>query len=423
MDTNTPLRGSAFSALLAALVLLLGPAPAWAGEGEPRGESQAVNFSAALAGLMFDPATADGNGGPGGAPNGLLDAAEMALVAAALEGGNPRAAAAWEQALGSATRDLEALAASFPTAPVAVAGYAMIGTPQSLESIGAMTANFGAPLEGDYSLASALGDLFGPEGDADGDGSTNRREYRAARAAAGRDFASGAWIADYAAAALDADRRPAPGEIAVDDAEKPARLTLGVVLYPGFEVLDVYGPLEMWGYVPEFRIVTVAERAGPVASSHGVETVAEHSFENSPDLDLLMVPGGAGTFVSLRSEPMLDYLRRAHASAQVTTSVCTGAMLLAAAGILDGRPATSNKLHFQKAREVSDRVRWIEKARWVDDGDVITSSGVSAGIDMALHLVARLYGRERAEQLAQWTEYTWNSDPSNDPFVSSIGAH
>ncbi|MEO1367421.1 MAG: DJ-1/PfpI family protein, partial [Acidobacteriota bacterium] len=82
---------------------------------------------------------------------------------------------------------------------------------------------------------------------------------------------------------------------------------------------------------------------------------------------------------------------------------------------------TSNKLHFHRARESRGAVDWIEKARWVDDGDVVTSSGVSAGMDMALHVVSRLFGVEQAEQIATWTEYVWNRDPGNDPFVVSAG--
>ncbi|MCG8455443.1 MAG: DJ-1/PfpI family protein [Holophagales bacterium] len=193
---------------------------------------------------------------------------------------------------------------------------------------------------------------------------------------------------------------------------------VGVVLFPGFEVLDVYGPVEMWGYVPGFELVTVAEKAGPVESSHGIETVAEHSFDSAPELHLLLVPGGAGTRSAMQDPKMLDFLRSRHAEAELTTSVCTGALLLAAAGILDGREATSNKLHFQLARESSDAVKWIEEARWVDDGDVVTSSGVTAGMDMALYIIERLYGETLAERLAHGTEYVWNRDPSNDPFAA-----
>jgi transcriptional regulator GlxA family with amidase domain len=138
--------------------------------------------------------------------------------------------------------------------------------------------------------------------------------------------------------------------------------TLGAVLYERFELLDLYGPLEMFGALgAELRIVTVAERKGPVASTPGVET-----------------------------------------------------------GLLDGRRATSNKMYFQLARSQGERVEWVTAARWVEDGPFATSSGVSAGTDMALAVIARLYGRERAEQIAIQTEYSWHRDADRDPFAAYL---
>jgi transcriptional regulator GlxA family with amidase domain len=101
----------------------------------------------------------------------------------------------------------------------------------------------------------------------------------------------------------------------------------------------------------------------------------------------------------------------------VTTTVCTGSALLARTGLLDGRPATSNKLAWDWVVQQGPRVRWQRRARWVDDGNVLTSSGVSAGIDMALSLVERLNGREMAITSARNMEYVWNLDPANDPFA------
>ncbi|MEM7198855.1 MAG: DJ-1/PfpI family protein [Planctomycetota bacterium] len=193
--------------------------------------------------------------------------------------------------------------------------------------------------------------------------------------------------------------------------------TVGILLYPGFEVLDVYGPVEIWGYVPEFKLITVAEQKGLVSSTQGLSTLADYDFDDAPALDILLVPGGNGTLVEIENDALREFLRERHAVAEITTSVCSGSFLLARAGILDGRKATSNKLLFAMARQQSDRVDWIESARWVDDGETITSSGVSAGIDMALHLVARLYGEPRAREIAGWAEYVWNADPDNDPFA------
>lgn len=197
--------------------------------------------------------------------------------------------------------------------------------------------------------------------------------------------------------------------------------TLGAVLYPGFELLDLYGPLEMFGSLEkEIRVVTVAEQKGPVASTPGVETVARHDFADCPPLDLILLPGGFGTIRELGNAALLDFLRKRAASAEVTMSVCSGSALLARAGLLDGRRATSNKIYFQLARSQSDKVDWVTAARWVEDGPFATSSGVSAGTDMALAVIAKLFGQDVAEEVAIQTEYTWHRDANVDPFAQYL---
>ena len=202
---------------------------------------------------------------------------------------------------------------------------------------------------------------------------------------------------------------------------KPAVRTLGAVLYDQFELLDLYGPLEMFGALgPELRIATVAEKKGPVASTPGVETVARHDFRDCPPLDLILLPGGIGTLPQLGNAALLGFLRERAEKAEVTMSVCSGSALLAKAGLLDGRRATSNKMFFQMARSQSQRVEWVTAARWVENGPFATSSGVSAGTDMALAVIAKLYGRERAEQIAIQTEYSWHRDADRDPFAQYL---
>ena len=195
-------------------------------------------------------------------------------------------------------------------------------------------------------------------------------------------------------------------------------LTLGAVLYDNFELLDLYGPLEMFGTLgDDLGIVTVAQEAGPVASTQGPQTVATCSFDNAPPLDLILLPGGIGTLPALENPALLDFLRTRSASAQTTMSVCSGSAILAKAGLLDGRRATSNKMFFSLATSQSDAVMWVESARWVVDGPMVTSSGVSAGTDMALAVIASLFGQDRAEEIAIFTEYQWHRDPDDDPFV------
>jgi putative intracellular protease/amidase len=194
--------------------------------------------------------------------------------------------------------------------------------------------------------------------------------------------------------------------------------TLGAVLYEDFELLDLYGPLEMFGSIgAELKIVTVAERTGPVTSFQRPKTVAEFDFSSAPKLDLILLPGGFGTIPQLENRPMLEFLRKRAATAEVTMSVCSGSALLAKAGLLDGRRATSNKQFFDLARAQGAAVKWVEEARWVEDGPFATSSGVSAGTDMALAVIAKLYGKEMAREITESTEYEWQQDSTRDPFV------
>ena len=211
--------------------------------------------------------------------------------------------------------------------------------------------------------------------------------------------------------------------LAADDSDKakPAEergtRTLGVVLYPGFELLDVYGPVEIFGNLgSKLKVVMIAEKAGSVRSAQGPQVVADHGFDDSPPLDLLLVPGGFGTLQQVNNAPLLDWLRDRATKAEITMSVCSGSAILAKAGLLDGRRATSNKRYFKLAVDNGPKVNWVEQARWVDDGNRVTSSGVSAGIDMALHVVSRLYGEKAAESLADGTEYQWHRDADVDPF-------
>ena len=198
-----------------------------------------------------------------------------------------------------------------------------------------------------------------------------------------------------------------------------AQKTVGVLLFPEFELLDVFGPLEAFGHAKDwFRVITVAERAGPVASAQGPRAMADHGFAECPAIDILLVPGGMGTRREVGNAALVDWIARQARGAETTTSVCTGAALLARAGVLDGRRATSNKRAFGWVAEQGPKVNWVRQARWVDDGNVVTSSGVSAGIDMALHLIGRIAGPAVRDDIAARMEYEWHSDAADDPFAA-----
>lgn len=200
-----------------------------------------------------------------------------------------------------------------------------------------------------------------------------------------------------------------------DPAAAPA--IIGIVLFDGFETLDVFGPVQMLGRLRDHRLVAVSATGAPATSSQGLATVVQHDFAGAPRFDVLLVPGGQGTRPGVDDPILLDFLRRQSATARWVTSVCTGAALLARAGVLDGRRATTNKVAFDWVARQSDKVAWQPRARWVVDDGYMTASGVSAGTDMALALVAELYDRATAEATARSAEYVWNEDPDEDPFA------
>ena len=194
--------------------------------------------------------------------------------------------------------------------------------------------------------------------------------------------------------------------------------TLGVVLYPDFELLDNFGPMEMFGNMQgAVEMVTVASESGLVKSAQGTRVHAEHGLDDCPKLDMILVPGGMGTRAAVDDVRLVDWLRRRSNDAEIVMTVCTGSGLLAQTGLLDGRRATTNKAFFTWPETTWPKVNWVREARWVEEGKYWTSSGVSAGIDMALAVIARIAGQEIAELLATGTEYEWHRDAAWDPFA------
>ena len=175
------------------------------------------------------------------------------------------------------------------------------------------------------------------------------------------------------------------------------------LLYDRFTALDAIGPYEVLASVPDIDPVFVAEQTGPVRNeSRTLALVADRPLDEVPTPDIVVVPGGFGTRALLRHEPLLSWLRSAHATSAWTTSVCTGSLLLAAAGLLDDAPATTHWLARDTlaklgARPVTERV--------VQQGKIVTAAGVSAGIDMALRLVQLIYGEEAAQAVQLGIEY------------------
>ncbi len=207
---------------------------------------------------------------------------------------------------------------------------------------------------------------------------------------------------------------------AVPTADQPRRLN--AVLFEGFELLDVFGPLEVFGALRDrFDVHLVGPTAGAVRSAQGPSALADESYDDGRPADILVVPGGIGTRRLVGDRSFLDTLASWAVGTELVTSVCTGAAVLAAAGLLDGRRATSNKRSFAWVCEQGPHVQWVPEARWVEDGNRWTSSGVAAGIDMALAIVERLHGADLACQVADGIEFEWHDDPSWDPFAAKNG--
>lgn len=195
---------------------------------------------------------------------------------------------------------------------------------------------------------------------------------------------------------------------------------ISVVLFDGFELLDVCGPVELLSHVEGITLDFVGPEAGLVSSAQGLRVECARSFRelSKEPIDILLVPGGPGTRTLVDDAPFLAWLTEAGARARLLASVCTGSALLAAAGLLEGYRATSNKAAFEWARTFGQTVAWQREARWVEDRDRWTSSGVAAGMDMTAALIASLCGPEARDRALAKAEYTANTDSDSDPFAA-----
>jgi transcriptional regulator GlxA family with amidase domain len=185
--------------------------------------------------------------------------------------------------------------------------------------------------------------------------------------------------------------------------------TVAIVIFPDVEELDFVGPWEIFTRVKRLEpalcdVFTVAPDGGEIRCANGLRVIADHSFATAPRADVVVVPGGAGTRAQLENPATIDYIRQADAAAEMTTSVCTGSFLLEAAGLLAGRRATTHWRSIDQLRALGT-VQVAEGERWVDEGRIVTSAGVSAGIDMALHVVGRLWEPALARRVQKAVEY------------------
>ena len=180
-------------------------------------------------------------------------------------------------------------------------------------------------------------------------------------------------------------------------------MQIAMVLYDRFTALDIIGPYEVLSRIPDARVDFVAERTGPVRADTGFLAVtADKTLDEVPHPDIIVVPGGPGTFTEIENKVLLEWLRTADATSTWTTSVCTGSLVLAAAGLLEGHRATSHWVALDLLKQFGAEPTG---ERVVFDGKYVTAAGVSAGIDMGLTLVGRIAGDEHAQAVQLLTEY------------------
>jgi transcriptional regulator GlxA family with amidase domain len=199
---------------------------------------------------------------------------------------------------------------------------------------------------------------------------------------------------------------------------------VGILVFPDVEVLDFCGPFEVFSVTrlneaarreepSPFEVGLVAEEAAPLRTTGGMRVIPDHTLDSCPPLDVLVVPGGWGTRAEIKNARLLDWIKTRAAQVETLTSVCTGSMLLGQAGLLDGRHATTHWRSLPWMRESFPAVTVEEKLHVVEDGNVLTSAGISAGIDMALRVVARYYGETVARNTARNMEYRYNPDDNS----------
>ena len=194
------------------------------------------------------------------------------------------------------------------------------------------------------------------------------------------------------------------------------RRTVAILLFDEVEVLDFAGPFEVFAVTDElsdhqcFRVVTVAPEKSAIRARNGLSVNPDHSFADCPPPDILIVPGGFGTRALLKNQAVLDWIKSVNTTAGIVASVCTGSLVLGRAGLLDGLKATTHHECFDLLREHAPRATVVETDRFLDNGRILTSAGISAGIDLSLHLVARLHGEAIAQKTAHYMEYHWRND-------------
>lgn len=186
---------------------------------------------------------------------------------------------------------------------------------------------------------------------------------------------------------------------------------VGIFLFNAIELLDFAGPYEVFSVTAElnngqlFKVFTVSEDGAAVKSVNGLTIVPDFSFENHPPIDILIIPGGVGTKDGMKQKAVLEWVRKTCESSQITMTVCSGARILGALGILDQLEATTHHEVIEHLKEISPKTHISQDKRFTDNGKIMTSGGISAGIDLSLHIVKKLHGEATMNETIKYMEY------------------
>lgn len=189
---------------------------------------------------------------------------------------------------------------------------------------------------------------------------------------------------------------------------------VAILIFDEVEVLDFCGPFEVFGIAGlrapgerPFHVYTVAESAGPILARNGLSVNPTYTIADCPPPDLLLVPGGQGTRRAIHNEALVNWIKVQVGRVELLLSVCTGALLLARAGLLEGLAATTHFRAFDELKALAPNTKLCPDERYIDNGKIILSAGVSAGIDMSLYVVERLLGAELAQETARQMQYDY----------------
>ena len=190
---------------------------------------------------------------------------------------------------------------------------------------------------------------------------------------------------------------------------------VGILIFDEVEVLDFCGPFEVFSAAGRdrdprpFHVWTCAEKSGPILARNQLSVNPRFTLDNCPRPDIVILPGGWGTRAQMNNERLLEWIRSTAETSELVLSVCTGALLLARAGLLDGLSATTHHGAIELLRDVTPRTNVRTDQRCVDNGKIISSAGVAAGIDMSFHVIARILGETEARNTAAYIEYPWTA--------------